>query len=317
MPVTAVQQRPTDAGLDRSPCVAAPPYAKSPAPPLTKSQVDALWTEYRRTGDRKLRDRLIMRYEPLVKRIASSQPRSWSSSDVEDFISCGLIQLICALDRYDPAFGSSPESFLATRILGAMRDHMRMLDWAPRSVRRDERRLRAVRLELTAIHGRRPTPTEIADALGTAQPDIVKHEQRLIQAEIASLNEIVDDPAGIEDPETSDVCDLVERVDVLHSADLRSDPSQAAGRAEGRARFRAAFDALPTRQREVIVLLYVKELTLQEAGDALGVSDSRISQIHKATREALRRALRNDEPRLGDAGTTGQRPLLRPVAVSA
>jgi RNA polymerase sigma factor for flagellar operon FliA len=272
---------------------------------------------YRRTGDRRLRDRLIMRYEPLVRRIAAGQPHSWSSSDVEDFISCGLIQLICALDRYDPAFGSTPESYLAIRILGAMRDHMRTLDWAPRSVRRDERRLRAVRLELTAIHGRRPTPTEVADTLGSARPDIVRHEQRLIQAEIASLNEIVDDPEGLEDPETSGVCELVERIDVLHSADLRSDPLQAAGTSEGRARLRAAVDALPTRQREVIVLLYVKELTLQETGDALGVSDSRISQIHRAARDALRQALCSDEPTLADAIATGQSPPLPPVAVSA
>jgi RNA polymerase sigma factor for flagellar operon FliA len=297
--------------------VTAPARARRAAPLSTASQLDGLWTEYRRTGDKGLRDRLIMNYEPLVKRIASSQPRTWGTADIEDFISCGLIQLITALDRYDPAFGVSPESYLWTRIRGAMRDHMRTLDWAPRSVRRDERRLRAVRLELTAIHGRRPTPAEIADTLGSSRPDIVKHEQRLMQAEIASLNEIVSDPEEPTGPDAPDDRDLVERIDVLHSADASSDPSDAVGRAEARARFRAAFDALPTRQREVIVLLYVKELTLQETGDALGLSESRISQIHKATREALRQALRSDEPRLSDAEPTGHRPPPRTAGRTA
>ncbi|MGZ4203473.1 MAG: sigma-70 family RNA polymerase sigma factor, partial [Thermoleophilaceae bacterium] len=94
----------------------------------------ALWLEYRRSGDQRLRDRLIMTYAPLVKYIVYKKIRELPARcEVEDFISCGLEALINSIDRYDPEKGATLEQFAWTRIHGAVLDELRRQDWAPRS----------------------------------------------------------------------------------------------------------------------------------------------------------------------------------------
>ena len=126
----------------------------------------ALWREYRRTDDAQVRNRLVMTYAPLVKYIVFKKVRELPARcEVEDFISCGLEALIASIDRYDPAKGATLEQFAWTRIHGAVLDELRRQDWAPRSLRRWERDIGKAREQFTAIHGRRPTREELADAL--------------------------------------------------------------------------------------------------------------------------------------------------------
>jgi RNA polymerase sigma factor FliA len=245
----------------------------------------ALWTEYRRSGDVRVRNRLVMTFAPLVKYIVFKKVRELPARcEVEDFISCGLEALIGSIDRYDPAKGATLEQFAWTRIHGAVLDELRRQDWAPRSLRRWERDISKAREQFAAIHGRRPTREELADSLSISVEELRGHQEEIAVSDITSLNALV-----ISDDETT-----VERIDTLVAGDERLDPEYASATAEAKAKFRRAFDALPKREREVAVLLYVKNLTLREIGDLFGVSESRVCQIHSQLKRTLRQQLADD-----------------------
>jgi RNA polymerase sigma factor FliA len=245
----------------------------------------ALWRDYQRTGDPRLRDRLVMTFAPLVKYIVYRKIRELPAScEVEDFISCGLEALIMSIDRYDPAKGATIEQFAWTRIHGAVLDELRRQDWAPRSLRRWERDINKARDEFTGLHGRRPTREELADAVGSTVAELRRREDEISVSDVTSLNTLV-----MGDDDTT-----IERVDTLVSADRQADPEMAAMTDEAKEKFRRAFDVLPNRERQVAVLLYVKHLTLREIGEVLGVSESRVCQIHSQLKKTLRTALASD-----------------------
>jgi RNA polymerase sigma factor for flagellar operon FliA len=245
----------------------------------------ALWTEYKRTGDMRARNRLVMTFAPLVKYIVFKKVRELPARcEVEDFISCGLEALITSIDRYDPGKGATLEQFAWTRIHGAVLDELRRLDWAPRSLRRWERDIAKARDQFAAIHGRRPSREELAESLAISVEDLRRREDDISVSDITSLNTLV----SSEDETT------VERIDTLAAGDERLDPEHATATEEAKDRFRAAFERLPRREREVAVLLYVKNLTLREIGDILGVSESRVCQIHTQLKRTLKQELAED-----------------------
>jgi RNA polymerase sigma factor FliA len=245
----------------------------------------ALWTEYKRTNDVQVRNRLVMTFAPLVKYIVFKKVRELPARcEVEDFISCGLEALIASIDRYDPAKGATLEQFAWTRIHGAVLDELRRQDWAPRSLRRWERDIHKAREQFTSLHGRRPTREELADMLAVTVEDLRRRQDDIAVSDVTSLNTLV-----ISDDETN-----VERIDTIAATDERLDPEQAAMGQSAKDKFRRAFDTLPRREREVAVLLYVKNLTLREIGEILGVSESRVCQIHSQLKRTLRRQLDGD-----------------------
>ena len=237
----------------------------------------ALWREYKETGSLQVRNRLVMTYAPLVKYIVFKKVRELPARcEVEDFISCGLEALIASIDRYDPEKGATLEQFAWTRIHGAVLDELRRQDWAPRSLRRWERGI--------ARAGRRPTREELADALSITIDELRRREDDISVSDVTSLNTLV-----ISDDETT-----VERIDTLADGDAKTDPEHRAANSEAKAKFRRAFDTLPQREREVAVLLYVKNLTLREIGEVMGVSESRICQIHSQLKRTLKQQLADD-----------------------
>jgi RNA polymerase sigma factor FliA len=245
----------------------------------------ALWSEYKRTGDVQVRNRLVMTFAPLVKYIVFKKVRQLPARcEVEDFISCGLEALIASIDRYDPAKGATLEQFAWTRIHGAVLDELRRQDWAPRSLRRWERDISKARDQFTAVHGRRPSREELADSLAISVADLRRREDDISVSDVTSLNTLV-----ISDDETT-----VERIDTLAAGDERLDPEHASAAEEAKDKFRCAFEQLPRREREVAVLLYVKNLTLREIGDILGVSESRVCQIHSQLKRTLKQQLSED-----------------------
>jgi RNA polymerase sigma factor for flagellar operon FliA len=252
-----------------------------------------LWSEYKRTGDMQVRNRLVMTFAPLVKYIVYKKVRELPARcEVEDFISCGLEALIASIDRYDPAKGATLEQFAWTRIHGAVIDELRRQDWAPRSLRRWERDIHRVRDQFTAIQGRRPTREELADSLAISVEELRRHQDDISVSDVTSLNALV-----ISDDETT-----VERIDTLAHGDERLDPEHATATSEAKGRFRHAFEGLPRREREVAVLLYVKNLTLREVGDILDVSESRVCQIHSHLKRTLKQQLADDAPLFAAAG---------------
>jgi RNA polymerase sigma factor for flagellar operon FliA len=245
----------------------------------------ALWREYKISGDIQVRNRLVMTYAPLVKYIVFRKVRELPARcDVEDFISCGLEALIASIDRYDPARGATLEQFAWTRVHGAVLDELRRQDWAPRSLRRWERDISRVREQFTGIHGRRPTRQELADSLAISVEKLRRCEDDIVVSDVTSLNTLV-----ISDDETT-----VERIDTLAGTEVDADPEHAAETSEAKDKFRRAFDRLPKREREVAVLLYVKNLTLREVGDVIGVSESRVCQIHTQLKRTLKAQLSKD-----------------------
>ena len=245
----------------------------------------ALWQQYKATGDRKLRDRLVLTFAPLVKYIVYKKAREMPARcEVEDFISCGLEALMVSIDRYDPAKGATLEQYAWTRIHGAVLDELRRQDWAPRSVRRWERDIERVSESFSSLHGRRPTTEELADALGVEPAELRRRRGEITRSDMTSLNTLV-----MSDDETT-----IERIDTLASTDERLDPVHSASASEAKDKFRAAFASLPQREREIAVMLYVKNLTLAEIGEVLGVSESRVCQIHGEMKKKLRKALEDD-----------------------
>ena len=239
----------------------------------------------RRPAIIQVRNRLVMTYAPLVKYIVFKKVRELPARcEVEDFISCGLEALIASIDRYDPEKGATLEQFAWTRIHGAVLDELRRQDWAPRSLRRWERDIAKARDQFTTIHGRRPTREELADALSISVEDLRQREDDIAVSDVTSLNTLV-----ISDDETT-----VERIDTLADGDHKLDPEHQAANSEAKAKFRRAFDTLPQREREVAVLLYVKNLTLREIGEVMGVSESRICQIHSQLKRTLKQQLSDD-----------------------
>jgi RNA polymerase sigma factor FliA len=253
---------------------------------ISASDALALWEAYRRSGDPKLRDELIFTFTPMVRYIVYRKVREIPGRcDVEDFLSCGLEALIRSIDRYDPAKGATLEQFAWTRVQGAVLDELRRHDWAPRSLRRTERSINNARRAFAAKHERQPSRDELAEQLEMTPAELTQRLDEISLAEVASLNQTV----RAEEDTT------IERIDTLHSEDVGSDPIAATERAEARRRFREAFRKLSPRERQVAVLLYVEGWTLRDIGARLGVSESRVCQIHTELRRRLRDELVEEE----------------------
>jgi RNA polymerase sigma factor for flagellar operon FliA len=253
---------------------------------LSAEQSLDLWREYQRTGDPRLRDRLVLTFAPMVKYIVYRKIREMPARcEVDDFISCGLEALIKSIDRYVPEKGATLEQFAWTRIHGAVLDELRRNDWAPRSLRRSEREIGKARDTFFSLYGRRPTREELADALGVSVGDLIRHQDDMAQASVGSLNSLVN---GEDDLAT-------ERIDTLISEDADADPESFAMIGAAKDRFREAFDCLAPRERKIAVLLYVYNLTLREIGEILGVTESRVCQLHAQILKTLRAHLAADE----------------------
>jgi RNA polymerase sigma factor for flagellar operon FliA len=252
---------------------------------VATDELQQLWHAYRASGDKRLKDRLVLSLAPMVKFIVYRKVRAVPAHvEVEDYLSVGLEALIVSIGRYDPEKGATLEQYCWTRVHGAVLDELRRQDWAPRSVRRWERDIEKAVEDFTGVHGRRPTQPELADLLGCSLEELRERRDDIARSDVTSLNAVVlsDDDAQIE------------RLDTLASGDARLDPEAAAVASDAKGRFRRAFADLPQREREIAVLLYVKHLTMAEAGEVMGVSESRICQIHGRTKRTLRTRLEDD-----------------------
>jgi RNA polymerase sigma factor FliA len=237
-----------------------------------------VWMDYRRTGDQRLRDRLILTYAPLVKyvagRLGSGLP---AHVDDEDLASYGLLGLIGAIERFDPTREIKFETYALGRIKGAIIDELRSLDWVPRSVRSRARQIERTIGELEAKLGRAPNDEEIAGKLGVSQEDLNDDLFQISRTSIAALDELwtVSGGGG----------DQVSLIDTIEDTAGPS-PTTALDETELREAMADAIDGLPEREKIVITLYYYEELTLREIGEVLGVTESRVSQLH--TKAVLR-----------------------------
>lgn len=250
----------------------------------------ALLREYRRTQDPRLRDRLILTLAPMVKYIVYRKISQISSHfDADDFISVGVEALIRSIDRFDPERGVALESFVWTRVQGAVIDELRRQDWTPRSVRQTETRLRRARENFSSRYGRDPSTEELAELVDMSAEEIQAHDLDVMMGELASL----DMPVRLEHGAT------VDRVETLAATDDADDPVAAAARQDAMRRLRAAVASLDAREQTIAVLLYVEELTLREVGAVVGLSEGRVCQIHREMRSKLRGELGDEADLFG------------------
>jgi RNA polymerase sigma factor for flagellar operon FliA len=253
---------------------------------LSADETMELWQDYKRTGDPGLRDRLVLTFAPMVKYIVYRKVREIPARcEADDFISCGLEALIRSIDRFDPSKGATLERYAWTRIHGAVLDELRRNDWAPRSLRRWDRDLARAREDFIRLYSRRPTHEELSEAMGVTPAQLRDRIEQISRTQIGSLNTVV-----VSDDDTA-----IEKIDTLASDDHDLDPEVSAARSQARDRLRAAVETLPERERKVSVLLYVHGLTLREIGEILGVTESRVCQIHGQILRKLRRRLDADE----------------------
>ena len=241
------------------------------------AEIRTVWLQYRKTGDKALRDRLIVTYAPLVKyvagRLGSGLPAHVEEADL---VSYGLLGLIGAIERYEPDRDIKFETYAMSRIRGAILDELRSLDWVPRSVRSRAREIERAITALEAKLGRAPTDEEIAGKVGISTDELEESLADIARSSIGALDELwtvsgdgdqVSLLDTLEDPES------VRPADALDETELRETLADAIAR-------------LPEREKVVITLYYYEELTLREIGEVLGVTESRISQLH--TKAVLR-----------------------------
>jgi RNA polymerase sigma factor FliA len=247
-----------------------------------KRSPEALWREYKRTGDRAVRNQIVEALTPMVKAIVAARARQLPPQcELDDCMSCGMEALIRAIDRFDPERGSRLEQYLWVRVDGAVLDEARRLDWAPRSVRRFARERTRAERELFALLGRRPVREEIADAMELTMSELRSYEVKLAGAEVASLNVLTGEGDD----------DSVELLDVLPSSDASTRPEEAVLASEADDRLEQAIAGLPDRERTVARLLYVEDMTMRETGRILGVTESRVSQLNARVKRHARGTL--------------------------
>jgi RNA polymerase sigma factor for flagellar operon FliA len=230
-----------------------------------------LWREFRRTKDKGLRDRLILTYAPLVKfvagRLGSGLP---AHVDEGDLVSYGLLGLIGAIERYDPDREIKFETYAIARIKGAIIDELRALDWVPRSVRSRAREIERAIGELEAKLGIAPTDEQIAEKLGITVEELEDSLTDISRSSIAALDELWS---------VSGDGDQVSLMDTLEDTSGPR-PAEALDETEMREALADAIARLPEREKLVVTLYYYEELTLREIGEVLGVTESRVSQLH-------------------------------------
>ena len=257
--------------------------ATSTAQRLTASQAEALWRNWKTGRDARSRDRLVLAYAPMVRFIASRKLRELPAHcDVDDLGSAGLVALIEAIDRFDPAKGASFEQYAWTRVAGALVDELRKQDWASRSVRREGRRIERARDSFFARHGIVPTEAQLAAELGTTVDGLRATIEDIDRSDVGSLNA----PAR-----GADDAALVEIGETIQAPEGDHEPEATVLGADRSAAMRAAIEKLSEREREVLALVHVQELPGAEIGRMLGVSESRVSQILSAIRSKLKHQL--------------------------
>ena len=247
-----------------------------------------LWRRFKAHGDPISRDRLILTYAPLVKYVAGRM-RSALPSHVEetDLISYGLLGLIGAVERFEPERHIKFETYAVTRIKGSIIDELRSLDWVPRSVRARAREIERASAELEHKLRRAPTDEELAAALGMDMDEFQAAITQIANSSIVALDEMWNVNSGGEP---------LSLIDTITDA-RTTDPAALMDVTELRDALADAIARLPEREKIVVALYYYDGLTLREIGDVLGVTESRVSQLH--TKAILRLKGRLQEVRAG------------------
>jgi RNA polymerase sigma factor for flagellar operon FliA len=240
------------------------------------TELDSVWRDFKEEQSTAAKDRLIIHYAPLVKYVAGRLGAGLPPSvEQGDLISAGVFGLIDAIDKYDTSRGVKFEAYAISRIRGAILDELRKTDWVPRHVRSKARRLEDAQGALQARLGRRPTDSEMARHLHVTADELRDTLGQISRMSVLSLEAAPGEPGTGRS--------LLEALPAGPGSDPASD--------EGMTMLGSAVETLTKRERTVIGLYYFEGLTLAEIGDVLGVTESRVCQIHTQAVGRLRESM--------------------------
>jgi len=248
-----------------------------------ESDLADLWHGWRSTRTQELRNRLLLHYAPLVRHVASRIAIGLPAQvEFSDLVSAGVLGLLQAIERFDPAQGVPFEAYAMLRIRGAVLDELRAQDWVPRQARQRQRRVAEAVEEFVAANGEYPTTAQLAVLTGLPSEQVAEALEQSWFSAVQSLDEVV-------------LADSDERPrhEMIVDPDAH-DPEAEALERERHAQVRAAVVDLPQRESEVIQLYYADHLTLREIGDILGVTESRASQLRSRALMMLRARMHSE-----------------------
>jgi RNA polymerase sigma factor for flagellar operon FliA len=243
-----------------------------PDPAAVDAAIAALWREFKETNDPQLRERLILHYSPLVKYVAGRVGVGLPPNiEQADLVSYGIFGLIDAIVKFDISRAIKFETYAISRIKGAIIDELRAIDWIPRSVRYKAREVEKAYAALESRLHRTPTEPEVAEELGISLEDL-----HTIFSQVSFVNVIALDELLNVGGERGDKLSLVDTLEDTKA----EDPVQAFETEETKYLLARAINTLPEREKIVVTLYYYEGLTLAEIGQVLGVTESRICQMH-------------------------------------
>ena len=253
---------------------------------LKAIELKSLWRKYKEEDDARSRERLVLAYSPLVKYVAGRMSSGLPAHvEAADLISYGLLGLISAIERFDLEREIRFETFAITRIKGSIIDELRSLDWVPRSVRAKAREIERTNAQLENKLHRAPTDGEMAASLECTVEEFQESLVRISNSSVVALDELwtVSDSSG----------DQVSLLDTIQDP-TAVDPAQEMDLTDMKDRLADAIARLPEREKLVVALYYYENLTLREIGEVLGVTESRVSQLHTKAVLRLKSRLQGD-----------------------
>ena len=229
-------------------------------------------------------DQIVQEFSPMIKYVANRIAlRLPPHIEVDDLVSVGAIGLMDAIEKYDPTRGAKFKTYAEFRVRGSILDELRSLDWVPRSVRQKASKLDAVANTLQSKLGRPPEDEEMAEEMGVTLDELFNTINETRNMPLLSLDDL-----GI--PSASG--DKQSLLDTLEGkGDV--DPQTQLRLSELKSLIASAIDSLPEKERLMVSLYYYEELTMKEIGEVLGITESRISQIHSKAVYRLRTKLKS------------------------
>jgi RNA polymerase sigma factor for flagellar operon FliA len=256
----------------------------SPNNSLEQKTEEELWVEYRQNKDPKIREAFIKQYAPLVKYVAGKVAVGMPHNvEFDDLVGFGVFGLLDAIDRFDPEKNVKFKTYAVPRIRGAIFDELRSIDWVPRSVRQKTKEVEEVIGTLEAQLGRSATDQEIAQALGMNEGEFLKTMMRISATSILSLNDVWF---------SGDEGDKVSIGDSIESP-VSLNPDVIVEKDEIRQVIINSINELPDKEKKILVLYYYEDSTLKEIGQVMGITESRVSQLHTKAILRLRSKLTN------------------------
>ena len=241
---------------------------------------EKLWDEYKKNRSQELREQIIIEYAPLVKLVAGRLNMYLGYNvEYEDLVSYGIFGLIDAIDKFDMTKDVKFETYASLRISGSILDQIRKMDWIPRTVRQNQRKIDEAIKAVEQRTGKTASDEEIAGELGVTEEELLNWQSQLKVTNVVSLNEYVEQ--GTEPVmETRGNSHFVQPEEMVEQNELKE-------------MLQKAMELLTEKESKVILLYYYEELTLKEISRILEVSESRVSQLHTKALQKMQKTMGN------------------------